>query len=530
MQRLGPNPRATIDRIISDWKSELDEPGNQHKRKAFQSMIDAEMNNTWRLLTEGAGHPADNFVGRFASAIRGITNTAAIGMSIFTLPGDLATRASMVAQMTGKGFAKSMMEAGSNMLSGQGLSAAERNGLFSEIGIRTEAAHLPLDPHLVDHVGFGNIAKFNQQVMSLTGHSWWDNRFRLNSLVADGYRHWSLRGQKFSDLNEGQRETFAQFGIKDKEWDIIRSSNGTELSSGKRVLMPSDISDMPLDKFKSLVASAAPTESQLVRARNDLTASYRNLLGEMADRSVSAPSIANRALMGYGYKSFEAGTFSGELWRGALQLKGWAVNYMRNHLGRELYGYSDQYKTFGQAMKETLTGGNNRALAGLAKLISAGVVIASATNMMRDMADGKVPESPLSTHGLLRAFGRQSLGLYSDFLFQDVRPGTSFFDRVGRMLGPEIGLVSDIADAGYKVGDQIASKKGYTADDLGKDTQTWFSTIYRNTPGTSVAWAKYALDYFIFDNISEMMNPGYKQRLNKRMQQQGRSFLPGLAP
>jgi hypothetical protein len=131
---------------------------------------------------------------------------------------------------------------------------------------------------------------------------------------------------------------------------------------------------------------------------------------------------------------------------------------------------------------------------------------------------------------LLRAFGRQSLGLYSDFLFQDVRPGTSFWDRVGRMTGPEIGLVADIADAGYRLGAQVQSNNGLTDEDMQKDTQSWLDTIYRNTPGTSVAWAKYGLDYFVLDNLSEMLNPGYKDRLQKRMEQQGRAYLPGLGP
>lgn len=530
LRKLGPNPQDTLSRIAQSWRDDVENKDSSYtgdQRKALRDTIQDENDNTWRLLTEGAGHPADNFVGRFAQAVRGVTNTAALGMSVFSLPGDLALRARMVTQQTGKSFASTLLSSTADMFIGTDISKAERQQLFSEFGLRTEGVNMPLDPNMTDYVGFGKIAKFNQQVMSVTGHAWWDNKFRLNALVADGYRHWTQRGKDFNQLSLSQQNAFKQFGIDDKGWDIIRQSEGTILGNGVTAFMPSDLMKAPLGRFKSLIATKNPSDTQLSRARDELQSNYRNYMGELSDRSTTSPSIANRALMGMGYKGREEGTVAGELYRGAFQLKGWAINYMRNHLGAELFGYDNQPATFGQAMADILKGKNPKGTMGLAKLISSGVIIASVTNAMRDAATGKTPENPLTERGVARAFARQSLGIYSDFLFQDTRPDASFWDRVGNMTGPEYGLLSDIYDLGQKTVNQLSSSDGVTPEQLGSDERQLFQDTYRRVPGTSLFWTKAVMDYAILNNLSEELNPGYQQRLIDAAAKKGQGFLAG---
>lgn len=529
MRKLGPNPESTLMQFAQSWRNDVEGENSEYtgdQRKQLKKTIDDEHDNTWRLITEGGGHPNDNFVGRFAQAVRGITNTAALGMSVFSLPGDLALRARMVSQATGESFAKNLLSGTADMFTGTGISKADRQSLFAELGLRTEGVNLPLDPNQTDNVGFGKIAKFNQQVMSVTGHSWWDNKFRLNSLVADAYRHWSLRDKSFDQLDPQQQNSFKQFGMDKTSWDVIRSSEGTQIGKGINGITPDNIAKMSLDSFKPLAGDGA-TDVQLKRAQTDLVEKYRNYMGELSDRSTSSPSIANNAAMGMGYKGRAEGTPFGEIYRGAFQLKGWAINYMRNHLGGEMFGYDNQPATWGQAMADMLKGNNPKGLTGLAKVMSAGVVIAMATNAMRDVATGKSPEDPLSSHGIQRAFARQFMGVYSDFLFQDVKPDASFWDRIGNMAGPEEGLVSDTFDLGNKVFNQIRSDNGPSPEQVGSDERELFQNVYRRVPGTSLFWAKAAMDYAILNNISESLNPGYQQRLIDNAQKQGQGFLAG---
>lgn len=532
MRKLGPNPDATLGKITQSWKDDLyhkDSTVSEDERERFEKVTQDEHDNTWRLLTEGAGHPAENFVGRFASAVRGVANTAALGSSVFSLPGDLALHARLIHQMTGESFGKNLVQATTDMFSGTGISKAERQQLFAELGLRTEGVNLPLDPNDADNAGFGRIAKFNQQVMSTTGHAWWDNKFRLNALVASGFRHWSQRGLEFEQLSAAQQNSFKQFGIDKAGWDVIRKSEGTSVGGDRNIIMPSDMDKMSLSTFKELTKAKNPTDPQLERVRDTLQDNYRNYMGELADRSTSSPSIANKAVMGMGYKGREEGTVAGELYRGAFQLKGWAVNYMRNHLGAELYGYDNQPKSMGQAMADVLKGNNPRGAMGLAKVISSGAAIAMVTNMIRDAAGGKSPENPMSPHGIMRALARQSLGVYSDFLLQDTKPDASFWDRIGHLAGPEYDVVSDVSDAGYKLAGQLNSQSGVTPEKLGADEREWFQDVYRRVPGTSLFWTKGVMDYAILNNISEALNPGYQQRLMDNAAKKSQHYLLGGA-
>lgn len=529
MRKLGPNALDTLQKVHDDWAVDLKGRGPK-ARADFEKAWADEMGNTWRLITGEAGHPNDNFVSRFFATVRQTTNLAATGQALFSLPNDLALRASQVARMTGTSFGKALADAAYHQATGYGLSAAEKAQWFAEMGLRTESAHLPVDPFLADHAGFGAVAKFNKAVSPLGGHSWWDNRARSNNLVADGYRHWTLRDTAFDKLTDDQQATFAKFGIAKDSWNVLRQAQGTKIDDNMRAWSPSEIRSMDLQKFKSLTGTDKPSESQLARARNQLADNYRNLMGELADRSVSAPSIAGQAFMGLGREGMKAGTFQGELYRGALQLKGWAANYMRNHLGAELYGRDTEMMSFGQKMASVLRGNENKAVMGMAKLIAAGVPIASVTYMLKDLASGKTPENPLSQDALLRAFARQGLGLYTDFLLQDSRPDTTFFEKLGRMTGPEFGLLSDIANESSRIGSQIKSSEGLTSQKLGADERSWLLTAGHNIPGTRLFWTKFAVDYFVINNLAEMMNPGYQQRLIQSAAKKGQTYLPAPGP
>jgi hypothetical protein len=422
-----------------------------------------------------------------------------------------------------------------HMATGSGLSVEAQRNLAAEAGIRLESAHMPLDPNMADHVGFGQLAGFNQQVMKMTGHSWWSNRVRTNSMAADAFRHWTHRDSALQDLPVGMQRAFRQFGIDENGWDIIRKTNAEDLGNGNKAFLPSNILEHDQSEFATL--AKVDTEAARIRARNDLGASYRNLLGELADRSTSAPSIANQANLGMG--AVPAGTLQGELYRGALQLKGFAFNYMRNHIGRELLGYSQNKMGFGEAMATMLKGttpGGASARAGLAKLIATGVGFGYISNTLRDVATGKTVEDPTGEHwgdAMKRAFVRQSFGLYSDFLLAEVPANTSFWERVGRMSGPEMGFASDSFNTLTRLGthtyDALANGKDET-DNFYKDAQKGFQTVYRNTPGTSLFWTKWALDYSVLNNISEELNPGYQQRLMDRAQKErGQSYMIGGA-
>lgn len=541
MREWGPNPKANIDRFKDDWSKELVEQGRAADQQKLEAAYRSEMGNTWNLLSRPPAHPSDGIAARTFAAIRQTTGTAAIGMSVFSNIGDLPLRASQLAMYSEGGVMKNLAGDTAHMATGIGLDVKAQRELAAEAGIRLESAHMPLDPNQTAHVGFNALGKFNQQVMKMSGHSWWSNRVRTNSLAADAYRYANMLDKAMPDLGLGTQRALRQFGIDDQQWEVLRTVKPSDLGNGMKGLVTSDILEHDLSNFASIARGANPSTGTLTRARADLAASYRNMMGEMADRSTSAPSIANQAVMQMG--RVQAHTLLGELMRGALQLKGFAFNYMRNHLGRELYGYAENKMGFGEAMATMLKGstpGGRSARAGLAKLIATGIGFGYMSNTLRDVAVGKTIENPVGDQwkdAMGRAVTRQSLGLYSDFLMSALSPeggqNSSLFDRVGELTGPEFGFANDLYTNLHALEGHVA--KGMEGrdetDNYYKDAQRTFGTAYRNTPGTSLFWTKYALDYLVLNNVSEELNPGYQSRLRDRMaKDRGQSYLLGSGP
>lgn len=538
MREWGPNPEQTLTKFKDDWSKELVEQGRAADQQKLEAAFRSEMGNTWNLLRKPPAHPSDGIFARTFAAIRQTTGTAAIGMSVFSNIGDLPLRASQLAMYSDGGVMKNLASDTAHMFTGVGLDKAAQQQLAVEAGIRLESAHMPLDPNHAPNIGFDNLAKFNQQVMRMSGHAAWSNRVRTNSLAADAYRFANQQSKALADLPEGTQRALRQFGISDQEWEVLRKVKPSDMGNGNKGLVTTDILEHDHNDFASLAAGANPTVAAMERARANVAASYRNMMGEMADRSTSAPSIANQAVMQMG--RVPAHTLIGELMRGALQLKGFAFNYMRNHLGRELYGYAQNKMSFPEAMKTMLTGstpGGASARAGLSKLIATGVGFGYVSNTLRDVAVGKTVEDPTGDHwkdAMARAVTRQSLGLYSDFLMSALEPGEdkSLFDRVGELTGPEFGFANDLYTNLHAVENHVVKQAGGSdqTDNFYKDAQKTFGTVYRNTPGTSLFWTKGAMDYLVLNNISEELNPGYQQRLmNHAEENRGQSYLMGGA-
>lgn len=539
MREWGPNPELTLTKFKDDWSKELVEQGRAADQQALEKAFRDEMGNTWNLLRKPPAHPSDGIFARTFAAIRQTTGTAAIGMSVFSNIGDLPLRASQLAMYSDGGVMKNLASDTAHMFTGVGLDKEAQMRLATEAGIRLESAHMPLDPNHAPNIGFDNLAKFNQQVMRMSGHAAWSNRVRTNSLAADAYRFAGMQDKAMADLPEGSQRALRQFGISDKEWEILRGVQPSDMGNGNKGLVTSDILNHDPKAFSPLTGPN-PTQAALERARANVAASYRNMMGEMADRSTSAPSIANQAIMQMG--RVPANTLVGELMRGALQLKGFAFNYMRNHLGRELYGYAQNKMSFPEAMKTMLTGstpGGQSARAGLAKLIATGIAFGYVSNTLRDVAVGKTVEDPTGDHwkdALGRAVTRQSLGLYSDFLMAAISPdagqNSSLFDRVGDLTGPEFGFANDLYSNLHALENHSvrAANGEDQTNNFYKDAQRTFGTLYRNTPGTSLFWTKGALDYLILNNVSEELNPGYQQRLMENAEKtRGQQYVMGGA-
>ena len=98
---------------------------------------------------------------------------------------------------------------------------------------------------------------------------------------------------------------------------------------------------------------------------------------------------------------------------------------------------------------------------------------------------------------------------------------------MGTFLGPTASSIGELS--------QIASKAMFkgenVADDLTKFAIQRAPALGIMNPATSILaytnlfYLKPILNYYIYDNINEMLNPGYNERARARLLQQGRDFL-----
>jgi len=534
LQKLGPRPEENLKRFVNQWIEEL-KSTDPIKAQALGKRLDSEMRNTWRLLTGQVGHPSDSFVNRLEASARHTLSTAKTGLSIFSLPSDLGLRASHLADYSGGRLRGSVLAQIANFGdAAANLSKEDKKWLMAQVGSRWEDATRPMDPNLVDHQGFGALYHYNGIVSNLQGHAAFDNTFRTASLANDGNLFAREMDQKFANVT--LKEGLERFGIGDADWEVLRKMETSKLGDGRSVLMPQNILDAPLEKFQTLTNIKEPSEAALRRVRAELAAKYRNILGELSERSSSATSLENQARMGLGNLNHDSKYFIPVRW--ALQLKGWGMNYIYNHLDRELRGHYTDYVTVGHAMRDMMLGRNTQAITGLSKLIGKGMAIAYVTNAARQMAMGQTPGNPFDfdsekyggffktpgAEAAMGAFAKQGLGLYSDWILAQGAPNENIQEKVFDMLGPVPETAANIADLGRQAFGQDAKTGGMSDEQKGRDLQRLYGIGWKLIPGTQSWYSKAAGDALIYNTMSESLNPGYKDRLQKRAQARGQSY------
>jgi hypothetical protein len=279
----------------------------------------------------------------------------------------------------------------------------------------------------------------------------------------------------------------------------------------------------------------------LKRMRDRLADNYRNLLGENANRTVAAPSTARNARLHMGTKTFDPNTVHGWVAHQALSLKGWAINYLTEHVGRSLYWQYDKDVSLGKAMMDLMTGQNMHGVQSIGQYVAGGVAMAYVTNALRSLAKGQAPVNPVGVKpgapmqeqpwfdSGMEAFARGSMGLYSDFLFgQSGGPQETLSDKIEKMgVGTEGDFYLRAGEILKKSVSDAAKSGGYETEAIRLDEQKAFGFAYHTIPATNVFWAKWALDYYILNNMSEAINPGYQQRLNDYAKRQNTYYLAG---
>jgi hypothetical protein len=161
----------------------------------------------------------------------------------------------------------------------------------------------------------------------------------------------------------------------------------------------------------------------------------------------------------------------------------------------------------------------------LVKILLTSMVYGYIASTLKDLAKGKEPINVAENPGkvfyrsLMQAGG---LGFYGDTLMGmvagDARFGEGFAEIAG---GPVIGNLSRAAKI----------PKMFFDEDYDRAGQTGYRIAKSMLPGANIFYARMALDYLIFWNMSEYLNPGWARNYEQRIKDEtGQEFFDAVRP
>jgi hypothetical protein len=280
-------------------------------------------------------------------------------------------------------------------------------------------------------------------------------------------------GKTFDNLAPDLQRLLSIYGIDAVKWNAVRKGvkKGPD---GRDYIVPGEI----------------PDES----VRENMF----NLLTNEAEFSVPSPGARERAILRQGYRP---GTFAGEAIRFVGQFKSFGVLGITKNIGRHAYGTGAKNK---REIFARGVGGN----LGLINTIVGTTVMGYFVMQAKEVMKGREPRPASPEAFLAAALQGGGLGIYGDFLFgRATRFGGGTLETA---IGPGIAAGFEGLDLMLRYRDQLLTGD----EDVRGDAIRFFKS---NMPLANLFYTQQALDYMIWYQLQETINPGYLQRMEQRI-------------
>lgn len=528
MQKMGPNAKANMDRVVDELLVELRDSGKDVEMKALRKEYDAISRSTWPIITNEINAVSLNTWSKVSTIVRKSQRASDLMMAAISATGDFLSVAGSSRYANNRSMGEYFSSLGKTITNVFGnfkkitpemLDFAKASSILLDTTMPTSASIFEAD--MKDP---GALSKGLDWLFKFNGISALQDRIRLASVLIQGEKYASYVGKSFDQLPVGTQSWFKQFDIAPKEWDLLR---GMELKEGNdlKYLVVDTIDDIPLEKFDVLdhVKNAKNIESARLKAKENLKDKFGRSNQDLAAMSATEASAADQRIITW--SGTRAGTPAGEIARHIMMYKSFMVTLMRKHLGREIYGYNEHR---GSLSKMTLDSFTDKSKGGgfLAAMIPSSIALGYVNMTIKEMLKGKAPRDPedwrdvgkLVTASMLQT---GAMGVYGDFLFGDMnnRFGQGWTET---MMGPTAGRVDEAVKIFASLRDLPFS------DDYSKDVEKTRNKVLQfglnNTPGVSALKnhfaTKLAFDYMITYNLHEMMNPGYLKKMEKKLKKE----------
>lgn len=511
LENLGPSPNATYRTLKEIAQQDYERArldGNLVKRawryRDFNGALGVGVDAMWRTLNGDSNTPPQTGFGpelaTFGQAVRNLQSAGKLGSALISSFSDIPTY--MIALAVNK---VNPLTAPFSMLTALGRKDRE---FAARAGMMADEVNAGLCRWFEDNVGSGFTGVFADLTIRASLLNAWTNTIRrafsLNLMAATT----KLLKGSWGELTAYDRARMERHGITEDDFNILRLAT-PERYKGVDMLTRGNIEAVS----DEVLQSAKITRLQLNQALDK----YLALIQDESYMASMEPDLATRAGTSRGT---QRGTPSGEFWRCLMQFKGFPFAMLTNHFRRT----SELWSTAGKAPAVAY------ASAVIVGTTIFGAISLQAANLVagRDLQDYRKPK--FWGNAMMKGGG---LGVFGDMLYNGVFEQSSYGSpNVLNFLGPVAGSAFDTWDVG-------ASMLGSAMYD--KETkwqQKAFRLIRGNTPFMNVWYLKMALDHAVFNDIQEMLSPGYISRQRQRsMRTQGQGYwwrqedlLPSRAP
>ncbi len=493
VENLGSSPKNSMRILMDaaeqkDWQKGVDANDTGKSRKRAQTMFDE---------FSGQNTPQSEVLANMGLAYRSMNVASMLGGTTISSVTDQAMIAK-TASIHGIAYRKTFGE----LVSQLNPKNKEDRELAHSLGLATEEmlgsiARWSDDGLTSVHGKSQKLARVSSgiasQVMRISG---------LNALTAASkvgftkmlmHKYGTLtRSKAWADLDAMDRELIEKTGLNERAWEVMRLADPVVDRKGNQLMSARSIYEIPDDKLKPF--------GDPKKVRDEVATQFQAHLLDEQGMAVVEAGLRERTWMSAGQRK---GTGMGELVKSMLQFKSFPAAFLMRHGSR--------------AMAQD--GVKGKAAYGVS-LFAMTTILGALAVQLKELANGNDPstmwdsDDPQKTMNFWTRSAVQGGGL--SILGDILVAGT---DTSGRstsdfMVGP---LGSDVkAVLGLTVGNLT---QYYDDKDTNASNEA-FRLLKNKIPAQNLWYTKAATNRMIFDEMQDMIAPGYREKLLRKAERE----------
>lgn len=317
----------------------------------------------------------------------------------------------------------------------------------------------------------------------------------------------SFADDVFSNLEDGLKYFLNKNGLAE-DWDMIRSKVETT-TDGNRFVTPNSLRELTLeDLYKFRPDLEALGEKHGKEYLKELP---ERLLGALVDRRETATLTPGTDVDSSFRMGTKRGTILGEFLMHIEQFKKFPVSQITEIYGKELAGR-----------------GKDFFLANAPRLFTQMTVAGMVGLSLQAISQGKTPPALIDEEGNLNfktVFAAivkgGGAGILGDMIFKDPDYQAAVF---GDLLGPTFGTAERAIEIALRSPARLMDGEG------NKVLADMTKFVKSNLPFGNLFYTKSALEFLFFNDLLEMIQPGYKSKVEKQNRDKSQQWLIPDAP